>query len=72
MGDAGTPQEIALEVAARTGALPQPEVIDGHLWFLKEFGFVEATTVERDDVYKLTNHGSTLLALAAGEEKSEI
>ena len=67
-GDAGTPREIALGVAARTGALPKPEVVDGHLWLLRQFGFVEAASPETAETYKLTNHGSALLALAATEQ----
>jgi len=79
-GEAGPPAarrlgatqgEIALGVAARTGRFPSEEVCDGHLWFLTQFGFVEET--ENKDygvLYSLTQSGSALLSLAAGEESA--
>ncbi len=70
-GGAATQGEIALGVAARTGKFPSEELCDGHLWFLTQFGFVDEQ--EHKDygvLYHLTRTGSTLLAMAAGQESN--
>ena len=57
-------------VAHRTGRSVTSAEVDGHLWFLFQFGFVDATEAvprHRSPVYALTPRGSDLLAITAEE-----
>jgi hypothetical protein len=58
-------------VADRTGRRITSAEVDGHLWFLFQFGFVDATEAmpgRRSPVYALTPRGSDLLAMTAKEQ----
>ncbi len=61
---------IIAGVCARCGIAAAPEAVDGHLWFLTEFGFVEAPHGDRTGNYRLTESGSGLLAAAAKSRES--
>jgi len=53
-------------VTERTGEPAAPEVIDGHMWFLFQFGFVETYAGETPGaLYAITPRGSELLAASA-------
>lgn len=57
-------------VAARTGSPVASTVLDGHLWFLFQFGFVDAAEDGgHGPVYVLTQRGSDLLAISAEQRE---
>jgi DNA-binding HxlR family transcriptional regulator len=61
---------LVADVGERTGEAITPAVLDGHVWFLFQFGFVDA--YENDapvpaPLYSLTPRGSDLLAISAAE-----
>jgi len=62
-------------MVARTGRPATEAEIDGHLWFLFQFGFIEATegfSRHRSPVYALTPRGSQLLAVTAQEKFANV
>ena len=52
-------------MAERTGRSPSAALIDGHLWLLFQFGFVDAAEGGAAPVYALTPRGSEFLAFTA-------
>jgi len=56
---------LARDLAERTGQAPATESVDGTLWLLTQFGFVEARGNREHPVYTLAESGSALLARAA-------
>jgi DNA-binding PadR family transcriptional regulator len=69
--DAADLDALVEQVAARTGAPVTPAVLDGHLWFLFQSGFIDATEGGRahQPVYALTPRGSDLLAITAEQRE---
>ncbi len=55
-------------VSERTGKPVASAVLDGHVWLLFQFGFIDAyadETPASSPLYTLTPHGSDLLAASA-------